>query len=87
MTRNMKIAISLPDDLFKQAESCARGLRLSRSSLMAAALREYLLRHRAPADPTAAWNAAIDAGGQPGDDVAAVHARRRGKRLVRTRTP
>jgi predicted transcriptional regulator len=83
----MKIAVSLPDELFRQAESCARGQHLSRSALVAAALREYLLRHRAPIDPTLAWNEAIAAGGQPGDDPAASIARRRSKKLIRARTP
>jgi metal-responsive CopG/Arc/MetJ family transcriptional regulator len=83
----MKIAVSLPDELFEQAESCARGQHVSRSALIAAALREYMQRHRVPMDPTAAWNAAIDAHGQPGDDPAANLARRRSKRVVRQLHP
>jgi metal-responsive CopG/Arc/MetJ family transcriptional regulator len=43
----MKTAISLPDDLFRSAEAVARKLRLSRSELYAAAIREYLERRRA----------------------------------------
>jgi predicted transcriptional regulator len=79
----MKIAISLPEDLFRLADSCARGQHLSRSGLVAAALREYLQRHRAPMDPTAAWNDAIAKGGQPGDDSAALIARQQAKKRIR----
>lgn len=42
----MKTAISLPDDLFKAAESLAGQLGVSRSHLYATALDEYLGRHQ-----------------------------------------
>ena len=42
----MKTAISVPDDLFRSAEAAARKLRVSRSQLYAAALREFLDRRR-----------------------------------------
>lgn len=38
----MKTAVSLPDDLFRRAETAARRLRLSRSKLYAKALAEFL---------------------------------------------
>jgi predicted transcriptional regulator len=41
----MKTAISLPDDIFDQAERLARNLDLSRSELYRRALEEYLARH------------------------------------------
>jgi len=41
----MKTAISLPDDVFDQAERLARNLDLSRSELYRRALEEYLARH------------------------------------------
>ena len=41
----MKTAVSLPDDLFEQAERLARRLRKSRSRLYAEAVREYMTRH------------------------------------------
>ena len=41
----MKTAVSLPDDLFEQAERLARRLRKSRSRLYAEAVREYVTRH------------------------------------------
>ena len=42
----MKTAISLPDDLFRQAEAAARRLRISRSHLYAKALAEFLKRQQ-----------------------------------------
>jgi metal-responsive CopG/Arc/MetJ family transcriptional regulator len=42
----MKTAISLPDDLFAEAEALATELGTSRSHLYASAVREYLARHR-----------------------------------------
>lgn len=43
----MKTAISLPDDLFAEAESLAGRLGLTRSGLYAAAIEEFIGRHRA----------------------------------------
>lgn len=43
----MKTAISLPDDLFDSADALARRLGLSRSALIAAALTEFVAKHRA----------------------------------------
>lgn len=48
-TPGMKIAISIPDELFEQAEKLARRASASRSHLFAEALREYVARH----DPVA----------------------------------
>ena len=42
----MKTAVSLPDDLFRVAETTARRLRVSRSQLYATALAEFLDRHQ-----------------------------------------
>jgi metal-responsive CopG/Arc/MetJ family transcriptional regulator len=41
----MKTAISIPDDLFADAERLAQALRKSRSRLYGDAVREYLARH------------------------------------------
>lgn len=41
----MKTAVSVPDDLFRLAETAARRLRVSRSQLYATAIAEYLHRH------------------------------------------
>lgn len=43
----MKTAISLPNDLFEEAEAAAKEMGLSRSKLMQAALEEFLSRRRA----------------------------------------
>ncbi len=43
----MKIAISLPDELFHEAEALASRLGLSRSALYAAALEDFISRDRA----------------------------------------
>jgi metal-responsive CopG/Arc/MetJ family transcriptional regulator len=40
----MKTTVSLPDDLFLQAEAAAKRLRVSRSQLYANAIREFLER-------------------------------------------
>ncbi|HEY4307446.1 MAG TPA: hypothetical protein VGM82_23435 [Gemmatimonadaceae bacterium] len=42
----MKTAISLPDELFSAADVLASRLGLSRSGLIAAALTEYIARHK-----------------------------------------
>ncbi|MBI5482088.1 MAG: ribbon-helix-helix protein, CopG family [Deltaproteobacteria bacterium] len=49
----MKTAISLPDNVFEEADSLARRLKKSRSQVYREALREYLARH----DPDAVTDA------------------------------
>ena len=58
-TIGMKTAISLPDDLFRAAESHAKRQKKSRSQLYAEALAEYLVRH-APDEVTEAMNRVIE---------------------------
>ncbi len=48
-TMGMKTAISIPDDLFEQADRLARALKTSRSELYSRAVREYVARHSADA--------------------------------------
>jgi metal-responsive CopG/Arc/MetJ family transcriptional regulator len=55
----MKTAISVPDELFQEAERHAKRQRKSRSQLYAEALREYLTR-RAPDEVTEAMNRVVD---------------------------
>jgi len=55
----MKTAISVPDELFEQAEALARELRTSRSELYSRAMREFLARH-APDQVTEALNRVYD---------------------------
>ena len=42
----MKTAVSLPDELFTEADKYASEKGLSRSALYAAALEEYISRHK-----------------------------------------
>jgi metal-responsive CopG/Arc/MetJ family transcriptional regulator len=79
----MKTAISLPDDLFEEIDACARELKTTRSGLLAQAAREFVARRRRAADPTEAWNRAIEKAGQPGGDPAARAFQRRTKAVVR----
>jgi len=51
----MKTAISIPDDLFVDAERLAKALKQSRSQLYCHALREYVARH-APDEVTETLN-------------------------------
>jgi hypothetical protein len=46
-TESMKTAVSVPDDVFRQAEAAARRLRISRSQLYATAISEFLNRQQA----------------------------------------
>lgn len=45
-TETVKTAISLPDELFREADSAAKRLRVSRSQLYASAISEFLDRRR-----------------------------------------
>jgi metal-responsive CopG/Arc/MetJ family transcriptional regulator len=42
----MKIALSIPDDLFESAETLGKRLGVSRSRLYATALADYVAKHR-----------------------------------------
>jgi predicted transcriptional regulator len=57
----MKTAVSIPDDLFAEADALAKQLRQSRSALYTRALREYMYRHD-PDNITAALNELCDEG-------------------------
>jgi predicted transcriptional regulator len=72
----MKTAVSVPDDLFAQADRLAKRSRRSRSEVYSAALREYLARH-APDEVTAGLDAVLaDVGDVAPEPFAAVAARR-----------
>ena len=59
----MKVAVSIPDDVFTRGEAIAGRLSLSRSKLYALALKEFA--ERADSDLTASINAALaEAGDQ-----------------------
>ena len=42
----MKVALSIPDDLFESAETLGKRLGVSRSRLYATALADFVARHR-----------------------------------------
>jgi metal-responsive CopG/Arc/MetJ family transcriptional regulator len=42
----MKIALSIPDELFESAETLGKRLGISRSRLYATALAEFVVKHR-----------------------------------------
>ncbi len=54
-TFGMKTAISIPDDIFEEAERLARRTKRSRSQLFSDAVKEYLARHTTD-DVTEAMN-------------------------------
>jgi metal-responsive CopG/Arc/MetJ family transcriptional regulator len=43
----MKVAVSVPDRVFEEADLVAKRLRVSRSRVYAAALDEFVAKHRA----------------------------------------
>jgi metal-responsive CopG/Arc/MetJ family transcriptional regulator len=42
----MKVAVSLPDQVFEEAERVAKRLRVSRSRVYSQALQEFVKKHR-----------------------------------------
>src|SRR5262245_5744997 len=74
-TFGMKTAVSLPDDVFREAERQARRTRKSRSQLYAEALSEYLARH-APDEVTEAMNSVVAQLKEPIDPFVSAAARR-----------
>ncbi|MGO9513053.1 MAG: hypothetical protein ACLP2F_05350 [Steroidobacteraceae bacterium] len=76
----MKIAISVPDDVFKEAESLARRLNTSRSELYSRALKEFV-GHHVPERVTERMNQVVaEIGGDKPDVFRAEAARRVFKR-------
>jgi hypothetical protein len=64
----MKTAVSIPEDIFADAEVLARRLRTSRSHLYARALSEFVARH-APDRVTEAMDRVLDDVGQAVDPL------------------
>ncbi|MBM4143489.1 MAG: hypothetical protein FJ225_07870 [Lentisphaerae bacterium] len=61
----MKVAVSIPDDVFEQGERLARRLHTSRSQLYARALADFVVQHEDD-KITAAMNRVLeDAGTEP----------------------
>jgi metal-responsive CopG/Arc/MetJ family transcriptional regulator len=71
----MKTAVSIPDDVFQQAERFARRSKRSRSRVFGDALREYLARH-SPEEVTEAINLACSQLGDTEDQFVATAAAR-----------
>ena len=61
----MKTAVSIPDDVFEDAERLARRLHTSRSKLYARALAEFVARYDDDRVTALMDEAVCEAGGQP----------------------
>jgi len=72
----MKIAISVPDDIFNEAETLARRLKTSRSELYSRALTEFV-GHHAPERVTERMNRVVTDIGVETPDVFRAEAARR----------
>jgi predicted transcriptional regulator len=70
----MKTAISIPDDVFDEAEALARRMKKSRSEIYSRAVREYVARHSA-GRVTEALDDLLNAEGETADDFAKAAAR------------
>jgi len=71
----MKLAVSIPDEIFVEAEAYAKSAQTSRSRLYSQALAEYMARH-APDKITDAMDRVVVAIGQETDKFLS-HAVRR----------
>ena len=71
----MKIAVSVPDDVFEEAERLARRMKRSRSEVYSLALAEYVARH-APDRVTEAMNRVVAEIAEPADPLVRAAARR-----------
>ncbi len=71
----MKIAVSVPDDVFEEAERLARRMKRSRSEVYSLALAEYVARH-APDRVTEAMNRVVAEIGEPADAFVRAASRR-----------
>lgn len=71
----MKTAISIPDDVFAEAERLARELGKSRSHIYGQALKEYVARH-SPDRVTEALDRVCGELGEADDGFARAAARR-----------
>jgi metal-responsive CopG/Arc/MetJ family transcriptional regulator len=71
----MKVAISIPDEVFAEAEALAKRLKSSRSELYSRALGEFI-GHHAPDRVTNLMNEVVDAIGDEPDAFTVGAARR-----------
>ena len=77
----VKTAISLDGDLFRQAQSLARRMKVSRSRLFATAMEEFIERRRNQ-DLLQAINAACQTGEDPSEEKLRRSLLRQHRRLV-----
>lgn len=71
----MKVAVSIPDDLFADAERLTRQLRTSRSHVYTRALAAFVEDHE-PDKVTQAMNSAVDSVGEGAGEFSKQAARR-----------
>lgn len=71
----MKIAVSVPDEIFEEAERLARRTKRSRSEVYSRALAEYVARH-APDRVTEAMDRALAEIGEPAEPFLRAASRR-----------
>lgn len=71
----MKTAVSIPNEVFEEAERLARRTKRSRSELYSRALAEYVARHT-PDRVTEAMDRALDELGEPADQFVRTASRR-----------
>lgn len=71
----MKVAVSIPDDVFAEAEALAKRLKSSRSEIYSRALREFIGTH-APDRVTERMNAVVREVGPEPDAFSAEAGRR-----------
>jgi metal-responsive CopG/Arc/MetJ family transcriptional regulator len=71
----MKVAVSIPDEIFAETEHLAKHLKASRSEIYSRALGEFLGRH-APDRVTEAMNQVITSVGDTTDPFSRRAARR-----------
>lgn len=62
----MKTAISIPDEIFEEAEKAAKRLGLSRSELFTRAIKAFLME-RSERSITSSYNAGFDDASSPQD--------------------
>jgi metal-responsive CopG/Arc/MetJ family transcriptional regulator len=79
-TFGMKTAVSIPNQVFTEAERLAERLQTSRSELYARALAEFLVRHDAD-HITESMNAVLDEVGQESNSFTRAAARQALRRV------
>jgi metal-responsive CopG/Arc/MetJ family transcriptional regulator len=71
----MKVAVSVPDEVFEEAERLVRRTKRSRSEVYSRALAEYVARH-APDRVTEAMDRALAEIAEPADEFVRTASRR-----------